>query len=88
MTKPMLPTASPFTAIANVVSGSRARMTRMNSRASCFVYGCGNASRRFIQILRLFAYATSDSTSDACQERTSQVFSCSSISEFRLQISD
>src|SRR5262245_50207680 len=75
----MLPTASPFTAIANVVSGSRRRMARMNSRASCRVYGLGNASRRFFQMLRLFAYFVSDSTSEVCHDRTSHVASLSSM---------
>src|SRR5262245_60600535 len=65
--------------MANVVSGDRWRDARMKSRACCLVYGCGNASRRLIQMLRLFAWRAIDSTSDVSHERTSQVFKCSSM---------
>src|SRR5438093_3259926 len=76
---PMPPTASSSTAMANAVSGMSSWTWRMNRRASRFVYGCGNRSRKFSQILRLSAWVTMASASDARHERTSQVLSVSFI---------
>src|SRR5262245_38798193 len=73
----MPPTASPPTSIAKNVSGERPSAARTNVRPSRFVYGCGNASRRLIQILRLSAYPASASTSDVFHDRTMHVFSVS-----------
>jgi hypothetical protein len=71
-TKPIPPIAAPPTAIAKNVSGRILRACLMNVWPSDFEYGCGNRSRRLIQMRRLFACSTSDGTSSACHERTSQ----------------
>src|ERR1043165_7940870 len=55
----------------------------MKSRACCFVYGCGNASRRLIHTLRLLACRATASTSERSQVRTSHVFRDSRIRHAR-----
>src|SRR5437867_786404 len=69
--KPTPPTACPPTAMANRVSGFWVRADRMNSLASSIVKGWGNASRRFSQILALFAWTARLSASDSSHVRTS-----------------
>src|SRR5258706_2515205 len=58
--------------MAKNVSGRILRALRMNVWPSDFKYGCGKRSRRLVQIFRLLACSTSDATSSACHERTSQ----------------
>src|SRR5829696_4018088 len=81
--KPTPPTALPSTSMANDRSGLLARVRRMNDTPSLTVYGCGNRSRRFIQIFRLSALRTRDGTSSGSHERTTQLSRTSRIAPAR-----
>src|SRR5689334_18953718 len=65
----MPPAASPFTSIANWVSGSAAEASVTQPSAASRVYGWGKRSRTWSQIFRLLAWWASDGASPTCQLR-------------------